>query len=439
MAYSILRYYYFLADDRDLADTFKARLSAVEFNMDSKWSFMAEAEDKFLGSLDYRNMLILVLGYCNPYKSWEESSAQLEEWENNAGLKRNDLLGQVSIYASSHDNWDEAVGKVRKVFPSAEPVVFETARGQLTRLNWKWPQGSAHYLFNYEKSDPAMERFFTAILPVIEASLIRLNMISNMYRDRNKTILDEKNKCDKRLAQVLHSQLVSKSAGEKEIEDMEEQVNGLSSSYAILVGDYSLVTDSRNTLNELLDEVVRQLKSNRFLVPGAELIDTMLNPYRSHLSSLNSMENDLRSSWENHQAAIAVVRSRIDIMISRENIETQAQIRNLMETNTSIQEQSLTFQVAAGIIEFIVLAYYSHSLWKALAHNAYALVSPWAQFIAVVLFSAITVETTHLFAEYKQGHKHVKGKLLLFSLTLLVLLVIVIAVSAVLESQVAAH
>lgn len=435
MACSILRYYYFAEDDREVLDKVCSGLESSGFNRGSQWAFLPEDEAKYVGLINHRNMLVLVVGCKHPEEPWAAQLSHLAQCEKDAGLKSSDLLAQITVLSSSPDSWNHALEEVRKIFASAEPVFFETASGQLARLNWKWPQGHAHYLFTFEESDPIMDRFFTTGLPVIEASLIRLNLISNMYRDRSQTILAEKQTCDKRLASILHTQLVFQSASRKEIDEMEAQINELSSSYGILVGDYSLVAESKNSLRDLIDESLRQLKSQQFLILNQDLLDTMLNPYRSHLASLSNMESDLRSSWENHQAAISVVRSRIDIMISRENIETQSQIKNLMETNTAIQEQSLTFQVAAGIIEFIVLAYYSHSLWKSLAHNAYALVPPWAQFITVLLFSGLTVEATHLFAEYRQGHRQAKGKLILFSVVLIVLLVLIIGASALMEAQ----
>jgi hypothetical protein len=106
-----------------------------------------------------------------------------------------------------------------------------------------------------------------------------------------------------------------------------------------------------------------------------------------------------------------------------------------METNTAIQKQSLTFQFAAGLIEFIILAYYSHSLWKSLVPGAYHAIASWIQLLFVIAFSANTVYLTHLIAEYVQGEKHVKRQLQFFLAMLVIILVTVLVASVILQNH----
>ena len=100
-----------------------------------------------------------------------------------------------------------------------------------------------------------------------------------------------------------------------------------------------------------------------------------------------------------------------------------------MVLNTFMQKQSLTFQFASGLIEFIVLAYYGHSLWKNLAHAAYENIPALIQFIFVLLFAGGTVYCTHLWAEYLQGEHHVKKQLIATTLILLIFFTVILVAS----------
>ena len=100
-----------------------------------------------------------------------------------------------------------------------------------------------------------------------------------------------------------------------------------------------------------------------------------------------------------------------------------------------MQKQSLVFQYAAGLIEFIVLAYYSHSLWKNLAYQAYNMIPASIQFMVVLLFSGHAVYCTHLLAEYIQGEHEVKNKVAIALLLMALLLGVIIVYTAWISSQ----
>ncbi|HWP95942.1 MAG TPA: hypothetical protein VN426_03760 [Syntrophomonadaceae bacterium] len=428
MAFSVLRYYYFLEDDQEIIEQLTAfwKKEGIPADSGGRWPFFKEAADQRFSRLQYGNIVIMILGLKETQGSWDAYISSMEEWEEQARVADNDLLAKVTVLCGSDSGWEELLVPARGICPYRDIVSFSIQKGQLARLDWKWPRGRAYYLFQQDEVSPSLERFFSSSLPLLEAGLIRLNMVSNLYRDRNTTILKEINGCDSRLSNILHTQLVSEQAAGKRVGELEEQVQELSSSYGILAGDYSMIQEGVSRLNGLMDAVMIQIKGERFFKLANDVQDAIFSPYNRRLTELKNTIDDLRASRENHQAAIDVVRSRIDIMLSRENIETQERIKHLMEINTSIQQQSLTFQIAAGIIEFIVLAYYSHSLWKNLAHGAYDLVPPGVQLIMVVLFSWTTVYCTHLIAEYRQGDTHIRSKMLLYCGLLCLLLGIVI-------------
>lgn len=430
MAFFMLRYYYFLDDDAGSMDSFVGELKNAAFRPGHGSSglrpFFAQSEDRVVTRLQSGNMVVLVLGIKDAEGGWEGYHQTIQDAEQASAINNDDILANITILGSSAGEWDVLLEEARELCAFQHIIPFSIANGQLARLDWKWPKGRAFYLLRQEDTLPALDRFLGSSLPLLEGTLIRLNMISRLNRERNRLVLKEKLECDQRLSGILHSQLVSTQISEQNVEQLEEQVQSLSLSYGLVAGDYSVITEGSSNMNGLIGDVKGQVKEESFLTTGEEFLEIILRPYNSIMGALHRTEEELRLSRENHQAAIDVVRSRIDLMLSRENFRTQARIKDLMELNTSIQQQSLTFQVAAGIIEFIVLAYYSHSLWKNLAHAAYDLVPPWLQFVVVLLFSFNTVYCTHLIAEFKQGDTHVRKKMLLFSLFLFLLLGLII-------------
>lgn len=428
MPCSLLRYYYFLDDDLPLVERFNEILVSNSFAPGSA----VFKPGKWVNRVVYGNMIVFIAAISGE-TAWEAIQSQLEDCEHQAGIN-SDLLARVTVLHDFSDSFDNSLELARKLCPYHDAITFGTRQGQLARLDWKWPRSQAFYLF-CETEPGKASSFFASGLPLVEAALIRLNMVSNLYRDRHSIVDKERQEMDRKLSHILHTQLVSDKAPLREAEELEAQIQELAASYGILAGDYSSLSEASNKMEDLIKAVVQHVKTQPFLQLSAELLETILQPYQERLRQLHKSQQDLHSSRENYQAAIDVVRSRIDIMMSRENIATQERIKDLMEINTTVQKQSLVFQVAAGIIEFIVLAYYSHSLWKALAHNAYAIIPPWLQFIVVLLFSFTTVKVTHMVAEYRQGDHHVKGRLIVYGISLALLLALIIAASAFMEAK----
>jgi len=222
-------------------------------------------------------------------------------------------------------------------------------------------------------------------------------------------------------------------------EELEHEIDGLSTAYGMLAGDYNLILDGIKRLEAQLTALERQFRHEPGLEMPSALLDQLTLPYQERLESLRNTQVELKMVQENYHAAIEVVQSKINIMNSRTNIATQEEIRGLLEVNTSMQKQSLVFQYAAGLIEFIVLAYYSHTLWSHLVHAAYVAIPPWIQFVVLMLFSGNTVLVTHLIAEYMQGEKHVRGRLIRAAITLTLIFALVVAASILAGSHGTGH
>jgi len=433
MSDQLLTYYYFLREDEAAYDTLRSFLRS------QGWAPAGEAldvhscqtEPRFY-ELDSGNVRIFVLHKLLPSLSWDQLTEKINE---TAGVLNSDLLGTVRILIANNTNAQVVRAELSEHLKNS-PLRFELLDGEA----WRYAETSSQVFYTafFKDWSPQHNKYFAKYLPLIELTVIRLQMLARLLRERNQAVTRERAELDKQLNQILHTDLVRELPQGHIIEEYEQHLNSLSTGYGKIVNDYALMQDGYQRLSALLEQLGQQLVQEPSCRFSEDTKQQMYQPFERMAEELSRTLNELRFSRESHQAAIEVVRSRIELLLSKENIATQSQIRSLMEINTAVQKQSLTFQFAAGLIEFIVLAYYSHSLWKALAPDAYHALAGWIQLVFVILFSGTTVYMTHLLAEYLQGDKHVKQKLLFFSLFLLVILLVVLMASVMLSGA-AAH
>lgn len=438
MADELWRYYYFLEEDADNFTPLIEVFQQNKVNYYPDYSFkLLEEEKSFSYQLKQDNLSILVLCCLVEKGDWEDYLASLEAWEEKAGINDADIVAETSVFLSTKTSWGDFLLSSQRLSRQKEALNIGIEEGQMARLCRLWPQGKAFYACHLDKYTRQNRNFLGSELPLLEASLLRLRMISSFLREQKNTVLREREQLDQELSAILHTQLVMEKGSMEEAMELEEQVEGLSRAYGKIAGDYNTLLSAANRLSSLLQSFRQQLSSLRGADLSEGFISDMINPYLIRLREIEEAQNSVIVSRENHRAAIEVARSKIDIMNARSNIATQKEIRNLMQLNVTIQKQSLVFQYAAGLIEFIVLAYYSHSLWSHLAHGAYAAIPGWIQFLVVIAFSGNTVYCTHLMAEYMQGDHHVKNKLIAAAIPLFLILLIVIAASALLASPLA--
>jgi hypothetical protein len=433
MSFSIIRYYFYLEDEQAVFDNYSYILKDYGLNYQhSSYSrkLKIDGSEQFFYELESEKIKILVVKLGQPDSSWSDLLGCFHSLEQKASIQDEQVLGKVSVLMTSGLVWEKLLDNVGSLFAYRTAEQIEIDQGKIAYLSGSWSIREAFYACTLEEESKANRQLVGYGLAILEARIINLRLIAGLFRDRRNAISEEKEVLDTKLSNILHSHLVSEHGSLGEVEELEAQIQELSASYGIIAGDYSLVLDGCNRISSLLDSLSRQLDSEPAMYLEPQLKNRILEPYQRRLQELINCAEELCMSRENHQAAIEVVRSKIDIMNGRANIATQQQIRNLMELNISMQKQSLVFQYAAGLIEFIVLAYYSHSLWSHLAHDAYQVIPTGIQFIFVMAFSGNTVYTTHLLSEYMQGEVGVKRRLIFSIVPLIAILIIVIVASS---------
>lgn len=440
MLIDLICYYFYLEEDADIISRFQARLGEQNVVSQSISTHNIEAfhgQSCFL-QIKTGNMNILVVRLLGADRSRENNEELLQNLEKASALTTDNLLGKVTVWAAYNEDYEEL--KTALQINKKEAIQVKMASGILSRLTLFWPRGHAQYICVMSQENAVNEMFLANGLPLIEADLLQLHLIANLYRERNTSINKQTQSLDKRLSLILHTDLVSRQSQLKLVDELEAQLDELAKSYGITAGNKNVILEGINRIKPQIDSINRKIRNEKALLLSQQEIDKFVEPFRLRLDSLVSSSVNLDISLQSHQAAIDVVESKVGIMNSRQNISTQEKIRDLLELNAAMQKQSLIFQISAAAIEFIVIAYYSHSLWKAMTPDAYHVIPGWVQLIFVLLFSGNIVYCTHLIGEYIQDKKdeHVKKSLLISVIPLAILLIIVL-VSSFLLGNIAVH
>jgi len=441
LSLDLIRYYFYLDEDIHSIGEFQSRLSENNIFCQSSFKkndYENSQTQSYYQQLKSSNINILVVRLSGATRSREESEPLLQSLEAESMLTTDNLLGKVTVWTAYNEDYSQLKTALQK--SKKEAIQIKMINGCLSRMTLFWPRGHAQYICTMTRKDDICEKFLANSLPMIEAGLLQLHLIDNLYRERRMAIDKQTQSLDKRLSVILHTDLVSRQSQLKQVDELEEQLNELAKSYGITAGNKNVIMEGIYKIKPQIDSIARQIRGEEALLISPEAIGKVLEPFKLHLDNLVKTSENLDVSMQSHQAAIDVVESKVAIMNSRQNIATQEKIRDLLQLNSTLQKQSLIFQISAAAIEFIVIAYYSHSLWKAMAADAYHAIPGWVQLIFVLLFSGNIVYCTHLIGEYIQDKKdkHVK-KSLLISLIPLTVLFIAVLVSSFLLGNSAAH
>ncbi|NLO21552.1 MAG: hypothetical protein GX119_06080 [Syntrophomonadaceae bacterium] len=423
---AVFRYYIYLADDHHKLEPWLNSFKSQGFQIQAgigRPNENPDGPDKFMKELEQDNSKVLVLQCWGAEMILSDALAQMDSTHLNPDL----LLGQVTVLASNQLAWPDIISLIPLPASATKPYAISMTVGQMSRF-----KASAHHVYyacQPQDFDHPTMRLLSQRLPQLEASHLTLGMITRLLRERNRMVEQELREMDQQLSRIMHAHLVKEQKELKEAEELEQQIQTLSSAYGMLATDINLINEGRRRLQREWERFTLKLSQERTFKISDHQLESLGQPFLDTLNILHELYQSLITTRDSHQAAIDVVHSRIDIMNSRTNMATQENIRELMELNTDIQKQGLAFQLAAGLIEFIVLAYYSHSLWKNLVPIAYNSIPAALQLVAVLLFSGLTTYLTHLLAEYVQGRTYLKIRIISTSIPLFLLLMIILLAS----------
>lgn len=441
MTQFVLRFYYFLEDDIDSLKKLMEIFSRNGLIPSTRNDPLAVKQlEDVLYNLDYPQgkQKILAVRTSVDDDDWQSALDKLKAWEEEDILVANDVMGDLTILCGT-GSWEEMIEKACEKIPDRAGETFKLRNGEMSILQSERGKGETIYLCRLDNIESVDLSFLFRRMPLFYAGVLRLQALDFVLNDRLLSIRREKDDMQQDLINILHVKLVMNQATLMEAEELENEIQRLATAYGKLVGDQNLVVDGLKELETTLLVMERQINADTTLLMPAAVFTQLTESYQQRREDLRNMRDELNEVQEDYRAAMNVVQSKIEVMNSRTNIATQEQIKGLLEINTEMQKQGLVYQYAAGLIEFIVLAYYSHTLWSHLQHTAFTVIPSWIQFITFMIFSGNIVWATHLIAEYKQGEHHVRKKLIVAIILFLLLFALIIAGSILAGSHVTEH
>ncbi len=424
-------YYFFFPDEEDKFLALVRNLSAHPLP-DHLADYIPSETEPDISVARYRfssldRLEILILRFTRDSESLVDAENYLQDMEHKSSLSGENWLGKVVLRVVPADAPEIPRGSLRD-----ETSRFVIGGIELTRFCKTGATYEVFYESRVNTEKEAQARFLLEkSLPLAEAYLAQIHLVANTYRDSAQTVLEQVNESGRRLSAILYSPTGDQAGDSNAIRELEDQLHELSVSYGQLVASYNFLREGRNKIQDLTRRLGQHLRTEMGLASGDATVLDITGLYQTALRLIERAVDELHSLIDNYRAAIEVVRGRIEILMSRESASLQNRIKNVLELNTSLQKQSLTFQVAASFIEFIVLDYYTHSLWKNLAPGAYAHLPKWIQFLLTSLLAGTAVYATHLIAERIQGEHHVNRRLRMVMGALVAIFVIIVVLSAI--------
>ncbi len=257
--------------------------------------------------------------------------------------------------------------------------LLETGFGRLHQFEEKKGNRVHTYYLAPREDSAAVEHFLTLDFPLFDFAIHKLHMERDYFKNQQKWIMNEKAEIDKEIGDLLHKSIVGETLNPEFIGSLERDIDTLSSKYAILVNDGHLIRKARTTLEEDVELVLSRLKGFGTVPEGgleitrasAELIDR-----------LREEETSISFAIKNIKTAIDTVRTSVELLRSRENIH--------------LQEEAISFQVAAGVLEFIIIFYYSIASWDyIIGVERFDTIPPYLRFLTIFVFAALSVAMTH--------------------------------------------
>ncbi len=428
MSSFVARYYYCLTDDAGPNQSLASILNQNEFTeVAAKTAVDFTSPAGFYWHLTDNSGKMAILAVKTPAVEgdWTAALKSLQDWEIQSGLCNEDLVGKLTVLVSSDHSPGEYLTSAVPFLP-IRAASYPSGEAPLVKLPIDRRDSQAVYILRSPSGDTAADGLLGRRLPNLHAQMIYLSELNAVLRDRDNTICIEREDLSQQLIRILHTKLVMNQPAMDANKELENEIEGLATAYAKLVSDKKLVSDGIRRMEVMLKGAQRKFLNEAALRLDKEAVDAILAAYHNRVRDLYDLHEDLVVAEENYQAAINVVQSKIQVMNSRTNLETQEQIRELLHINLEMQKQSLVYQFAAGLIEFIILAYYSLSIWTNVAPVAAAVIPGWLKFIFVFLFSGTTVAATHYLSEFLQGDPHVRRRLILIGIVLAIILLAII-------------
>ena len=433
----IMRYYYFAENNKDIVKNVADIANRYEFELISQTippDFLGYKNCIYMYQHSIDKMTIIAIEIESEDSCNECAWKRLEMIDNEF---KDEISGKMTVFFNNC-SMEELFNKDEVIVSLIDDEVEGPVKGALSLLSWKREDCESNFCYA-SLEETIASQMLSNDMPFIYGKLIYLQKLSRKLMNRNYEIRCEKSDFDKQLINILNSKFISSDSSLNDIEDLETDIEWLAVTFAKMIAHQNINRDGIKKIKTRLNLLENHIKQDLNLVNYINIFENMTNSFHEDLSQLERTDEELSLLREEYKAAIDVIQSRIQVINERTDRVTQDQIKKLLVVNSDMQKKGIVYQYAAAMIEFIVLAYYSHTLWTHLAHSAYTVIPTWIQLIVLLMFSGNTVMVTHLAAEYFQGEKHVYKILIGASVSLTLIVALILFGSTFVEMKYVVH
>lgn len=250
-------------------------------------------------------------------------------------------------------------------------------------------------------------------LPHIDLLLHKVKKEVHFFEEQRRVFEAQKTQVDREINKSLHNKTTLDQQADNYRSRLENEINKLADFYGKLSNALYITSSSRTTLERDLRKIKSlDTKMNTDSKPS-ELSHYYEKLFEEQLELLNSEQESLRLSQENASAAISIVQTKVELFRGNEEMALQTQTKELLDQNVHVQNELLALQLATGVIEFVLVFYYTLKSWEGLLPEKLTyIIHPLIKLGTVSAFALSLVMFTHFIANKIKKKPAGKGMLI---------------------------
>lgn len=373
---------------------------------------------------------------CNQYQHWRKIRKEMKINELN-------LLGETTLLLAPSEIFDENLLLKQSRELSLSSTVFKTCTHYGKLVHFFDLEDEDHHIYALFPKDnlkpdlkSTIDTFLEECLPFLDLTLFKLEKKSKYYSEQIRDILKAKEEIDDEISNILHFHLEvkreMKGVESDRTDILDRTMENVSDIYSSLVLNARVIKRAHSDLNNELNLLMEAVE--RITLAGDEkntFFTKYQRRYQSKLRDFASAFEDVNDTLENIKTTIEVIQARIELVRNKESVIIQKQIKNLLDQNVVLQEEGRTIEIAAGLIEFIIVMYYTLNIWKTLTPPLiFEKIPASLKFALLLLFAGDVVLATRLAVDFIKRKRGIEGKFILSLLGICLLVFLMIWLSS---------
>ena len=255
---------------------------------------------------------------------------------------------------------------------------------------------------------------------ILEGELHKFTPKAKLYLEQAEILDTKRAGILKQLPDILGE--IEKFGSDLEI--LEKNLGRISDLYNDLALEYTVIKGYLAEVQRDMDKILRLTKKIFSFEAESVYINDSLGEVALKANRLKEIAERFENLLSHLKSGVEVINSRIQLIQSRETKKLQEQMYKSIAQNIELTREGVALQVAAAFIEFIVVTYYTLSIWKYLTpEEVFRNLNPGLKLGLVVTFAGLSVYVTHLVAIY-YNEKKKKDKIKVFLVFAFMLIIV---------------